>query len=684
MKNRIVTLLMVITLLTVMMNVLSVSSSAETVDRLLGDADVDGKVTVLDATAIQKNLAALMALDYNDKNAADTDADGTLSILDATGIQKYLAHLPAYEGIEQVYNVHTVSKSSAIKALKSRLDQEREALYVYKDAEASENHFPMRTKMANGYGAPGYVEMEEYWSENPHSGKTCIRCEGPNYSGSWVVWRFLNGYMTEDGKGPYLNAGDAPGQGMDLTGATALRFFARGEKGGEKVVFSCGGYGYSGPYPNVDYPDSAENISVTVTLTDTWQEYVIELNGGDYDLSCIANGFQFTLYDTLNDGDDNIAFYLDDIRYVGDMDCIRNAPFFIRSYDTEQKELKNTAYTYDNALAAMAFLSADEKEYAETILDAFVFAVNHDRYQNGRIRNSYIAGDISAFPGYHSRTRFATYWSNSGWAEDAYQVGCNVGNTSYAVLALLQYDKKYQTDKYLDTAKTLMDWILIECADGGIGFTGGYDGWPEKGENQVSRHTYKSLEHNIDAYAAFKQLYAVTGEKKYGNAADSALAFIESMYNPATGYFYTGTKTDGITPNTDVVVLDVQVWSAMAMDELYDPYASALDLVSEMKTEDGAYPFCYGDSTGGYWCEGTAFTAQMYKLRGDLHTYREAAYALCDVQLQNGLLPAATVDHLPTGILLSDGSPWEYGKSPHIAPTAWFVMAENDLNPYTF
>ena len=36
------------------------------------------------------------------------------------------------------------------------------------------------------------------------------------------------------------------------------------------------------------------------------------------------------------------------------------------------------------------------------------------------------------------------------------------------------------------------------------------------------------------------------------------------------------------------------------------------------------------------------------------------------------------------GFGLFDGSPWEYGAAPHIAPTAWFVMAVNGFNPYAF
>ena len=684
MKRQVVSFVLILVILIGSFDLFSVTAAKT--DRLLGDTDNDDEVTSIDVTLIQRHLVNLITLGADSVSASDIDGSGELEITDATYIQRWLADMTVPYAISEPINDYRIEKKAAIDALKDRLDQSREAFYVYKDAGSAENHFPLRTKMANSYGAAGYVEMEEYWSENPHSGAHCIRCEGPSYTGSWVIWRFMNGYMTADGKGPYLNEGTEPGQGFDLTDADELRFFARGEKGGEKIKFSIAGYGRYGPdgmYTQVDYSDSCGDIGAIVTLSDQWEEYVIPLNDKEHDLSCIANGFSFTLYDTLNDGEDNIAFYLDDIRFTGEhMARLTDAPFLIRSYDTDKKELTNTAYSYDNALAAMAFLSAGEKEYAEEILDAFVYAVNHDRYQNGRIRNSYIAGDISGFPGWNSGVRFATFWGNGRWAEDAYQVGCNVGNTSYVALAMMQYDHVCGTNRYTDTAETLMNWVLDECTDGGLGFTAGYDGWPEK--NDIKKHTYKSLEHSIDAFAAFKQLYAVTGNEKYKNAADRALAFIRSMYNADTGWFYTGTTTDGVTPNTDVVVLDVQVWSAMAMGELYEPYASALDLVDSMKTAEGGYPFCQENKNGGFWCEGSAFTALMFRERGENDKFAETMNTLCTVQLDNGLFPAATVDNLSTGIYLSDGLPWEYSKDPHIAPTAWFIMAVNGFDPYRF
>lgn len=61
-------------------------------ERLLGDADMDGSITVLDATRIQRFLADLITERDIDKEAADVSGDG-VDILDATAIQRYLADL---------------------------------------------------------------------------------------------------------------------------------------------------------------------------------------------------------------------------------------------------------------------------------------------------------------------------------------------------------------------------------------------------------------------------------------------------------------------------------------------------------------------------------------------------------------------------------------------------------------
>jgi len=58
-----------------------------------GDVDLDGRVTIKDATQIQRHLAQLTTLDDIALSVADTDSDGRVTIMDATRIQKFLAQL---------------------------------------------------------------------------------------------------------------------------------------------------------------------------------------------------------------------------------------------------------------------------------------------------------------------------------------------------------------------------------------------------------------------------------------------------------------------------------------------------------------------------------------------------------------------------------------------------------------
>lgn len=66
---------------------------ADTGDDLLGDVNLNGEIDILDATLIQRHLAALDILTERQQKAADTNHSGEVDILDATMIQRYLAAL---------------------------------------------------------------------------------------------------------------------------------------------------------------------------------------------------------------------------------------------------------------------------------------------------------------------------------------------------------------------------------------------------------------------------------------------------------------------------------------------------------------------------------------------------------------------------------------------------------------
>ena len=60
---------------------------------LIGDTNLDGTITISDATEIQYHISEYKALAGDNVIAADTDKNGTINIKDATAIQYYLAGL---------------------------------------------------------------------------------------------------------------------------------------------------------------------------------------------------------------------------------------------------------------------------------------------------------------------------------------------------------------------------------------------------------------------------------------------------------------------------------------------------------------------------------------------------------------------------------------------------------------
>ena len=158
----------------------------------------------------------------------------------------------------------------------------------------SEGGEPGLVFIPSGYmGNYKAIKGNEACAVKPHSGKTCMQWQytaGSDWGG--VVWQ-----------SPANDWGDAAG-GKNLTGATKLTFWARGEKGGEVVSFLCG-------IINRDKPffDTVQAKLDKAALTSEWKQYTIDLKGKD--LTRVKTGFGWTL---AAEGSP-VTFYLDDIKY---------------------------------------------------------------------------------------------------------------------------------------------------------------------------------------------------------------------------------------------------------------------------------------------------------------------------------------------------------------------------------
>jgi len=165
---------------------------------------------------------------------------------------------------------------------------------LYSDQGSRDDHFAPSGWM----GDYGDLKINPGCAENPHNGKYCFKVTYSARATQNAGWAGI--YWQQ----PANNWGDKKG-GYNLTGATKLTFWARGDKGGEKMAeFKVGGI-------TGEYPDSDSNTLGPVELTKAWTQYTIELK--DKDLSNIIGGFCWSA--SKDDNPNGFIIYLDDIQF---------------------------------------------------------------------------------------------------------------------------------------------------------------------------------------------------------------------------------------------------------------------------------------------------------------------------------------------------------------------------------
>lgn len=359
-------------------------------------------------------------------------------------------------------------------------------------------------------------------------------------------------------------------------------------------------------------------------------------------------------------------------------------PVLLRSYDgaegrgaLAEPALRDAAFTYDNALAAIALLACGKQAEARRVGDALVLAATRDRAgPRGRLRNAYRAGLVAEPlpPG---------WWNDKAgrWEEDAYQVGTATGNVAWAALALLALHQETGEARYKDTAAALMRWVVANTADpqGPGGFTGGVHGF----DDTPVRIGWKSTEHNVDLVAAFGWMARLDPAGGWDKHAAAARAFVDAMFRPGTGHFLTGTLPDGVTPNGRTSGLDAQLWPLL-LEGAPAAWAPALAYAVKAHGAEGGLDF--NDDRDGLWVEGTAQGALSAKAVGQPDL---AARFLAEVAREwspGGYLWATRRPSITTGLAIGPDSTtadFLYYRHPHLGATAWAVLAATGWNPFT-
>jgi hypothetical protein len=601
-----------------------------------------------------------------------------------------------------------VAKPSAADYLATRVVENDQRIYVFHDFGDGLNQYTCMSRMGNGVAS-----MDDTCTTDIATGVSSIKVSMDIRTGFWSGFQFLNGILPLGNAEPEADPGTRIAY-QNLTGATTLRFRAKGAVGGEKVRFYVGGFIPLSAPENKDTVTDAQT-GIEVTLTTEWREYSIDLRG--LDLSRVGNGFAWVSNDERNSSriGGQINFYLDEIYY--ELATPQKIPSLLRSYSPvplSQKEsfINSIAYIYDSAVATIALSYAGKHEQARRLADSIVFCVNNDRkFTDGRIRNAYNSGVLKNLPGWDSVRGEGTArlpgvmmadapGGTKYWHEDFYADSTSTGNVAWCILALNEVASRSTGDmraNYIATAKKMANFVLTLRDDSrqDAGFTGGYDGF----DDTQRKTAYASTEHCADLTSAFAQLATLVESTEpalaqtYRDAAEHAKRFIKRMYNSEHGYFYTGTDTTGAT-NTDVLPLDAQTWTLQALQG--DPWLADksekiwTSLDTRFKSNDGGYDFNQDALNDGHWTEGTAQAAVNALTLGKTSIYKDLLALLNNDAAADGSIAAASKDGLTTGFWLEGvdekgnpvGNEWLYSTRPqHVGATAWLSLAQIGCSP---
>jgi hypothetical protein len=354
---------------------------------------------------------------------------------------------------------------------------------------------------------------------------------------------------------------------------------------------------------------------------------------------------------------------------------------FVRSYEPGADEaalpagLATTAFTYDNALAAIALVACGDVEDARIIGNALSRAARRDRtFTDGRVRNAYRSGPLDK-----AAPKLPGWWDDKAkvWAEDPAQDGTSSGNVAWVALALLTLHQATGDADYLASARRLVDWIVATTACSPEGFCGGFHGY----DPQQVRLTWMSTEHNADIYAAATWLQRLTKEQSYAEAAQRARRFLDKTF--VGDHFLIGTKPDGSLNDGALLALDVQLWTSMAVPDAPASWRKSLGFAEQhFKVDDG---FDFNGDRDGVWVEGTAQAALAYKINGGAAEGHRLIDGMMADRTPTGLLNATRVARLTTGLSIDPTSTvpdFFYFRRPHLGAAAWAALAETGWNPF--
>lgn len=290
-------------------------------------------------------------------------------------------------------------------------------------------------------------------------------------------------------------------------------------------------------------------------------------------------------------------------------------------------------YTYDEAVAVMAFAIAGDNARARTILTTLQGLQNADG------------------------SWYDAYFTKTLRGQDTNK---EVGPNMWVSLAVATYDNLTGDHAFDAMAQKNIAWCLqFQQADGG--FNGGID-------SSGNVLTWASTEHNEDAYAVLNYFGHTT-------AAANVKAFLDTVvWNGTDGRFDTGRGDPSV--HTDVNAWGVLALGASGTHNYADGLTYNRNCCESMQsnsrtTADG---FDFNGDANDVWLEGTGQNAEAFAIAGDSADWNMfVSQVVLDQDTSGG------VQYSMEG---TDNGYFTMSTANAVSSTGWLIIAANQYNPF--
>ncbi|MGM0568014.1 MAG: hypothetical protein ACQESB_02215, partial [Elusimicrobiota bacterium] len=562
-------------------------------------------------------------------------------------------------------------------------------IYSVSPALEGGNQYYWRVKAVDGAG-----------NESPFSSYRTLRIEGSE----WSVFPIINSAHAAGEVGVYESANDILALKEDYDyykeGMFSFRsdfnipssgwggwFVTEGDSDGDETRFMSQ---YSEGYvsfwvktekdlqlgirsQNIEAGEEKSNImlgrDIGVRLNDEWQQVTVPISEftekePQLDLEQMKVYFNVAVVGA-EVGESEGSFWIDDVRWISPglmapdeakvyqgLKNKQHSSGLVRSFES-----LDYAYTYDQGLAAMAYIYNGDYENARKLLDAYNEGI-----------------------GWQEGSGFARAYNVENYAVMDDFEATVAGPNLWILQAIMYYRHLTGDTSYDPLMNNLAQWLAglqDATADGGLGFEPG--------------NTAKSTEHNATAYAVFKNYARTISDQSYTSRSGDIESWLDSVWGYWSGEntrrFKVGSTVSDIDKALDCYSLPILAFPDGKYEECLDGVNSFFRTQhNSQRTGALIDGYDFGGPHGSdpdkdaVWLEGTAQMAIAYYESEDTgnHDYfiQEIEKAIAPMGEDAQGLTYATNEGTAYGSWIMDG------RNECISSASWYLFAKNRFNPF--